>query len=190
MFQLFLHIYVFLAWTGAWSTHTGLSALMFLFLWVVAVTIGIVGAFFAPSILSTIISFSVGATVGRNAGKAALNIADGIDIAMNITFIIPILIGAVVASLGYLVGLGDLLNWILPSLFPKEGYLFSDQSIPLWAYIVPSYLCYTYYSMLDRFDVIDDVIDSIRAHMRGNVPESHPNQKRKAKKQLKNGGKE
>lgn len=138
---------------------------MFLFLWVMAVAMGIGGAFFAPSILSTIISFSVGGTFGKNAGKAALNIADGLDIAVNITFIIPILICAAVASLGYLVGLGDLLSWMLPSLFPKEGYLFSDQHIPLWAYIVPLYLCYTYYSMLDRFDVID----SIRAHIRGTI---------------------
>ena len=166
MIQLFLHIYVFIAWTGAWSTHAGFAALIFLFLWLATLAIGIICALFVPGRLSRIISFSVGNVFGKNAGKAALNIADGVDIAFNVVFLIPILICAFIATIGYLVGLGDLLSWLLSFLFPKGGYLFSETSAPWWAYIVPLYLCYNYYSLLDRFEVID----LIKTHISCSAP--------------------
>lgn len=161
MVVLLVHIYMFVAWTGAWSTHSGLSAVVFLFLWAATLVVGFICAFFAPSILTILMSNGAKQMLGKEAGRTVMNAFDFLDIARDIAFFIPLLFVAVVAFFGYLLGAADLLNWLVPSLFPKGGYLFSEASIPWYAYLVPLYLVWTYYSLLDRFGVTDAVKRSI-----------------------------
>ena len=158
MLQLILHLYIFLAWTGPWSSHSGTGGAFFAFLWIVTIALGLICAFIAPSIVTVFISLLVRIGFGKNAGRAALNVVDAIDLFLNgITFMLPILGVAAVALFGYFMGIGDVLCRDYPMICPKEGYLFSDTSIPWYAYIAPIYLAWTYYSMLDRFAITDRI---------------------------------
>ena len=162
MLQLILHLYIFLAWTGSWSGHSGIGALFFACLWIVTLILGLVCAFVAPSIVTVFISLIVRMGFGKEAGRAAMNIADVIDIAVNgVTFMLPILGVAGYALFGYFTGIGDYLSKACPAIFPAGGYLFSDASIPWYAFIAPLYLAWTYYSMLDRFAITDAIKESM-----------------------------
>ena len=165
MLQLILHSYVFLAWTGSWSSHDGIGAVFFCCLWLVTLGFGLYSAFVAPSILTVVISMIVRIFCGKNAGRVALNVVDAIDLVVNgLAFMLPILGVAGVAFIGYFFfGLGDNLCRYWPYFFPDGGYLFSDTSIPLHAYAVLGYLAWTYYSILDRFEVTDAIAEHIPA---------------------------
>ena len=152
MIQLILHIYVFLAWTGSWSSHSGLGAAFFCCLWFATLGLGLTCAFIAPSITTVFISLLVRIGFGKDAGRAALNVIDAIDVVLNgVAFMLPILGVAGVALLGYFLGLGDWLSSTFPNILPAGGYLFSKTSVPFHAYIVIGYLAWTYYSMINRF---------------------------------------
>lgn len=157
MLQLILHIYVFLAWTGPWSSHSGFGAFFFCCLWFVTLGLGLFSAFVAPSILAVIISFSVRSWFGKEAGRTALNVVDMIYKGFKITFMLPMLGVAGIALFCYFFGAGEELHGYFPSIFPKGGYFFSDTPIPFYAYAVIGYLAWTYYSMLDRFEVTDGI---------------------------------
>lgn len=157
MVALLVHIYMFVAWTGAWSTHCGFSAVVFLFLWVATLVVGLICAFFAPSIYTILMSNGIKQMFGKEAGRAAMNVIDFLDIVADITFVIPLILVVAVAFFGYLLGAADLLNRLAPSLFPQGGYIFSEASIPWYAYLGPLYLAWTYYSLLDRFGVMAEV---------------------------------
>ena len=158
MLQLILHIYVFLAWTGSWSSHSGFGAFFFCCLWLTTLGLGLFSAFIAPSFLTVIISLIVRACFGKNAGRTALNIVDIIDVAVNgVTFMIPILAVAGIALFSYFGSGWEELHGFFPSLFPAGGYFFSDAPVPFYAYVVIGYLAWTYYSVLDRFEVTDGI---------------------------------
>ena len=93
-----------------------------------------------------------------------MNILDAIDLAVNgLTFMLPMLGVAGFSLIGYFCTMGDVLCRDCPWLFPKDGYLFSDASVPWYAFIAPIYLAWTYYSMLDRFEVTDEIKGSMPA---------------------------
>ena len=165
MLQLILHIYVFVAWTGSWSSHSGFGAVFFCCLWLVTLGLGLMCAFIAPSPTTSVISLVVRIFCGKEAGRAALNVADAMDLAIHgFGFMLPNLGVAGVALLAYfLFDAGSRLSQSLPYIFPHGGYLFSDATVPIHAYVVLGYLAWTYYCMLDRFELIDGIKASLPA---------------------------
>ena len=160
MIKLILHIYVFWAWTGAWSSHSGFGAVFFCCLWLATLGLGLLCAI-VPS--GNLIASCMGSW-GFNEKTCgnAQDIADVISFGVNIFTIVPKLCVAGICGLLYFVThFGDNLSESFPSVFPKSGHLFSDVSIPWHAYVALLLLGWSYYSLLKKYGFWDSIKSSM-----------------------------
>ena len=150
MIQLLLHVYVFWAWTGSWSSHAGSNSTLFACLWFLIIVLGLIRAIVPSGSLVSSLLKCCGAD--KKTRMYAQDIADCVSFVVRIVKIVPTLGLAGVATLMYFCGSVDSISNDFPSFMPKSGYLFSNTSIPFYAWIVVIYLGWSYCSLFAKYN--------------------------------------
>lgn len=110
-----LDVYIFVAWLGGWSTHSGFGAFLICLL-LIGLLVFAVASSYAGGKLSLIMTF-----LAVFSGGLSL-------------FMAPIV--ACGSFVAYLLGGGDKLAAWFPSVFPPGGYLFSQVDAGIWSWMV------------------------------------------------------
>ena len=150
MIQMVLHIYVFWAWTGSWSSHAGSGETLFFFLWFLIIGLGLIRAIVpSGSLVSVFLRKCYG--VDKKTSMYAQEVADCVSFVWRMIKIVPTLGLAGVATLVYFLGGVDSINTEFPKILPKSGYLFSNTPVPLYAWIIVIYLGWSYYGLFAKY---------------------------------------
>ena len=157
MTGILLATYVFIAWTGAWSSHTGSEATIFLILWTLYIII-----VFLNSLTSRIFFLiNLSRRFGEKRPYREPRYQRRQDNRENpvgkwATANAPLKFFTSVICWGaYFLKLGDLLNWISPTKFPERGFFWSETGASFWEWV---FLIYVLFSIASFFTSCKSVL--------------------------------
>ena len=145
MIGILLATYVFIAWTGAWSSHAGSQSTVFFILWTIYSIIVFLNSLTSRIFLLMNLARRFGEKGPyrgpkrpRRQDDAENPIGKWATAGSSLKFLT-----AIICWGAYFLKLGDLLNWISPSKFPERGFLWSETSASFWEWALMIYVVFS-----------------------------------------------
>ena len=145
MIGILLATYVFIAWTGAWSSHSGSESTVFLILWTLYAIIVFLNSLTSRIFLLMNLARRFGEKgphkeprYHRQQDNRENPVGKWATANSGLKFLT-----ALVCWGAYFLKLGDLLNWISPTKFPERGFLWSETSASFWEWVFLIYVLFS-----------------------------------------------